>query len=153
MLFRSITDPPHPPPLAVSVKKLPSRAFFLEMNSETTAELLLNPTLTSDFIRKFNTTSTIKPNNYPIIAEFVPTSFDPTSKEGLTIVELANSLQPGDITTARWIKPPEKRMINQFTAHLILHLRSRLSANSLIQTDILLASTRVTACKLLQEAK
>ena len=69
----SITDPPHPHPLAVGVKKLPSRAFFLEMNSETSAELLVNPTLTSDFIRNFDTTSTIKPNNYLIIAEFVPT--------------------------------------------------------------------------------
>ena len=148
-----LTDPPHPHPLAVSVKKLPSRAFFLEMNSETSAELLLNLTLTSDFIRNFDTTSTIKPNNYPIIAEFVPTSFDPTSKEGLTMVELTNSLQPSDITTARWIKLPEKRTINQSTTHLILYLRSRSSANSLIRIGSLLASTRVTACKLLQEAK
>ena len=89
----SITDPPPPHPLAVGVKKLSSGAFFLKMNSETMAELFSNPTLTSDFIRNFDTASTIKPNNYPIIAEFVPTSFDPASKEGLTMVDLANSLQ------------------------------------------------------------
>ena len=116
-------------------------------------ELFLRPTLMYDFIRHFNNTSVIRPNNYPTIGEVIPTLFNPSSKEELVAVEVANSLQPDDITIARWIKPPEKWAINQSKAHLTLHLRSRVSANSLIRMGTLIASTRATTRKLLQEAK
>ena len=96
----TLTNDPSPLPKVVGIKKLPSRAMFLEMNSEEEAELFLQPTLTHDFIRNFNNTSIIRPNNYPTIVEFVTTSFNPSSKEELVVVEVANSLQPGDITTA-----------------------------------------------------
>ena len=118
----TLTNQPSPLPEVVGVKKLPSGAMFLEMNSEEAAALFLQPTLTCDFIRHFNNTSIIRPNNYPIIVQFVPTSFNPSSKEELAAVEAANSLQPGDITTAQWIKLSEKQATNQSMAHLILHL-------------------------------
>ena len=117
----SITDSPLPHPSS-RCKETPKRSILPRNELRNLCRGTLKPMLTSDFIRNFDTTSTIKPNNYPIIAEFVPTSFNPTSKEGLTMVELANSLQPGDITTVRWITLPEKRTINQSTTHLILHL-------------------------------
>ena len=82
----------------------------------------------------------VKPNNYPIIAEFVPIAFNPTLQEDIMEIEVANSLQPGTITTVRWIKPPEKQANNQSTAHLILHARTRLAANILIRSGILIAS-------------
>ena len=96
----TLSNHSYPFPEVVSVKKLQSRAMFLEMNPEEAAELFLQPTLTYDFIRHFDNTSIIRPNNYPTIAEFVPTSFNPSSEEEKVVVEVANSLQPGNITTA-----------------------------------------------------
>ena len=118
------------------------------MDSEDTAEMFLQPMLTHDFIRNFDNTSIIKPNNYPTIAEFVPTSFGLNSKEELVTVESANSLQPGNITTVQCIKPPEKWAINQTTAHFILHLQTRTSASSLIRMGTLKINTTAVRIKL-----
>ena len=60
-------------------------------------------------MKNFSDTSIIKVNNYSIIAEFTPTTFNPTSQEDVAEVEAANSLLPGNIATAQWIKPPEKQ--------------------------------------------
>ena len=79
--------------------------------------------------------------------------FNPTSQDNITEIRVANSLQPGAITTARWIKPPEKCTKNQATTHLVLHIKTRLATNSLIRLGILIASTWVMARKSLQEAK
>ena len=140
-------------PKVIGINKFPSGAFFLEMDSKSSADLLQQTMLTSSFMKIFSDTSIIKSNNYLIIAEFTPTTFNPMSQEDLAKVETANSLLPGNIATARWIKPPEKQSNSQTTAHLILHLHSRSAANTLIRLGILIASTSVTARKLLQEAK
>ena len=75
------------------------------MDSENLAEVMQQPARATDFISNFSDSSTIKPNNYPIIMEFVPTVFNPTLQDNITEMEVGNSLQPGDITTAQWIKP------------------------------------------------
>ena len=89
-----------PPPRVIGIKKLPSGALYLEADSEASTELLQHPDLTNEFIKNFSNTSILKPNNYPTIVEFIPTMFNPTAHEDLEKVERANSLQPGDITTA-----------------------------------------------------
>ena len=106
LILPELLQTPPPKKKIFGVKKLPSRAFFLEMNSESSADLLQQSTLRTDFIRKFN--DSIKPNNYLIIAEFVPTSFDPSLREELAAVESANALQLGNVTIVQLIKPPEK---------------------------------------------
>ena len=65
-----------PLPKVIGIKKLPSRAFFLEMDSEISAELLQQTTLAANFIKNFRNTSIIKANNYLIIVEFTPTTFN-----------------------------------------------------------------------------
>ena len=148
-----LSEPLVPLPKVLGIKKLPSGALFLKMDSEDSAEVMQQTTIDTNFIGNFSDSSTVNPNNYPIIVEFVPTAFNPTSQDNITEIEVANSLQPGAITTARWIKPPEKCTKNQATAHLVLHIKTRLAINSLIRLGILIASTWEMACKSLQEAK
>ena len=66
------------------------------------------PESANEFLRNFSDICIIKPNSYLTLVEFVPTTFNPAAKEDLQAVELANALQPGDITIVQWIKPPEK---------------------------------------------
>ena len=89
-----------PPPKVIGIKKLPSGAFFLEMDSKSSADLLQQTPLAPNFMKNFSDTSIIKVNNYSIIVEFTLTTFNLTSQEDLAKVEAANSLLPGDIATA-----------------------------------------------------
>ena len=88
------------PPRVIRIKKLPSGALYLEADSEASAELLQQPGLANECIKNFSNTSILKPNNYLIIVEFIPTTFNPSACKDLEKVERANSLQPDDITTA-----------------------------------------------------
>ena len=65
-----------PLPKVTRIKKLPSRAFFLEMDSKISTDLLKQTTLAANFIKNFRNTSIIKTNNYLIIVEFTPTTFN-----------------------------------------------------------------------------
>ncbi|KAF8522514.1 hypothetical protein JB92DRAFT_3110585 [Gautieria morchelliformis] len=87
-------------PRAVGVQRLPSDAFFLELQTEETAELLQTRQTATSFLSKFSSDSIIKPNNYSIIAEFVPIRFNPESRAELEGVETGNSLEQDDIVSA-----------------------------------------------------
>ena len=89
-------------------KEAPKHNLFLEIDLICSTEVMQQPTPATDFIRNFSDTSIIKSNNYLILVELVPTMFNPTLQGNLVEGEAANSLQPGDIITAQWIKPLEK---------------------------------------------
>ena len=84
----SLTDPLNPLPKVIGIKKLPSGALSLEMGSEDSAEVMQQTTISTDFISSFSDSSTVKPNNYPIIAEFVLIAFNPTLQENITEIEV-----------------------------------------------------------------
>ncbi|KAF8511470.1 hypothetical protein JB92DRAFT_3118072 [Gautieria morchelliformis] len=140
-------------PKVVGIQRLPTSGYLLEFNTEEAAELFQEQQRAERLLTLFDQTSMIKPTSYTIIVEFVPVRFEPSAQSNLDDVENLNALEKGNILAARWIKPTERRSDRQTTAHLILQLRNRTAANTLIRLGVLIAGTRTMARKLTQEAK
>lgn len=58
----------------------------------------------------FGKSAVIKPKNYSVILKFVPCNgdFNPTSAKCLSKFKASYKLKPGSITSANWIKRPDR---------------------------------------------
>ena len=64
----------------------------IELDSESSTVVMQQPTVATDIIRNFRDTSIIKPNKYPILAVFVPTTFILSLQTILAEVEAVNTI-------------------------------------------------------------
>lgn len=62
-----------------------------------------------------------RPQTFPAVAEFVPVSFAPERQASLAEAAVDSQINAGDIASAKWIKPVQRRKPEQSTAFLIVN--------------------------------
>jgi hypothetical protein len=95
----------------------------------------------------------IKERGYPVIVEFVPVTFNPSSPQTLRNLEIDNGLHTGTITEAKYLKQVERRHQGQTTAFAMLTLSNPQTANSIIREGIIIEGKKVYGRKDRQEPK
>ena len=119
--------------------------MLIEMNSPEAADWMrTNPDRILGDVMKCKTS--ILKRSHTVIARFMPTSFviSPTS---LKILEEEQSLPPGSIQNATWIKDPTKRAPDQKFANIKLFCSSPESANNLITGPAYVMGSRLSIQK------
>ncbi|KAG0694096.1 hypothetical protein DFH29DRAFT_880934 [Suillus ampliporus] len=99
------------------------------MTTPQAADYLRNQITKDDFINTLKPNATLEERSYPVIIQFVPLTFDPSSPEQIQDLEMENGWTPGSVTMARWIKPPAKHATTQRVAHLLITLKDPKNAN------------------------
>ncbi|KAI0745587.1 hypothetical protein C8Q76DRAFT_605714 [Earliella scabrosa] len=122
------------------------------MSSREMAKWLLNPNVAAVFTRKLGATARIVERTYKLVAERVPTDFDPQDQQALRVVEEAHGLKSGAIVQAEWIKPVERRYPGQRFAFLMLTVNSVEQANRALK-GLTLAGRRVIVRREIEEPK
>jgi len=123
------------------------QALVLVLNSKDAATWISNPEIEIAFTKAFSEGSHITARKYNLIVPRIPITFDPKDKKHLHEVEEANGLRPNEITKARWIKPTERRRLDQTHAYAIMTLSSVDSANRLIRDGMNICNARVRPTK------
>ncbi|KAG0707971.1 hypothetical protein DFH29DRAFT_994598 [Suillus ampliporus] len=83
--------------------------MVIEMLTPEGATYLKKKDIKEKFIEKLDPMAMMKDHTYPVVIQFIPLTFNPSSEDQLQKLEQENSWECGAITLARWIKPPEKR--------------------------------------------
>ena len=136
------------------IQTLERGAYLFEMNSPAAADRFR--TYCSDFdllTSSLGVSARVKDKAYNLVFRFVPcqSSFDPSDPDHISAIETENGLEPGSITSASWIKNPERRSPNQHVASLKVVCSSPEAANHLIRERVYVAGHIVTIRKDLRE--
>jgi len=123
------------------------QALVLVLNSKDAATWISNPEIEIAFTKAFSEGSHITARKYNVIVPRIPITFDPKDKKHLHEVEEVNRLCPNEITKARWIKPTERRRLDQTHAFTIMTLSSVDLANRLIRDGMNICNMRVRPTK------
>ncbi|KAF8983444.1 hypothetical protein BDQ17DRAFT_1261304 [Cyathus striatus] len=103
------------------------------------------------FISNFNGTSTPNLSLFSVVAEFVPTSFQPTPSTVYSKLEAANGLKLGSITEVKPLKDLGYWKPGQHFAHFMFSFSDQCSANRAIFNDLVIEGARVQVQKFLPE--
>jgi hypothetical protein len=91
-----------------AVSQFPNGGTIIEMLTAEGATYLKREDIRENFIKALDPKATIKERAYPVVIQFVPLTFNPSSADQLRELELENGWERGALTSARWIKPPGK---------------------------------------------
>ncbi|KAG2343928.1 hypothetical protein BDR05DRAFT_883004, partial [Suillus weaverae] len=131
--------------------RLPHGGILYKLNSVESAKWLNISAHRAKFTVNFGSNATIKDRSYHVLIENVPTSYNPSSICTNSIIETNSGLKPGTITKAKWIKPITRCKANQRTAHTIITLKNKESANQILRFGISIEGKKVFGRKLLPE--
>lgn len=106
------------------------------MHSQEAAEWMRKPNNMAKFLEAFNPDAFYKPHVYPVVLLFVPIEFNLGTTESLRELEEAAGCKEGDLISARWIKPPERRHSKQKSAHAKLFCATPEVANHFITSTV-----------------
>lgn len=84
--------------------KLHKGGVLLDMGSEGEAKLVVS--YRRQFEAKFGSTIQVRPKEFAVIIQYVPTSYNITSKANVTAIEENSGLEEGSISSIRWFKNP-----------------------------------------------
>ena len=129
--------------------KLIDNGVVLTLNSPEAAAWLRTTDVAKSFNDKFCTAKAIiKTHVFTIIAEGVPTSFDPDNdSNAFKYIELDSGIPRGSIIGTKWIRPPNRRRLGQNLALLFLHFRDVLSANLALRKGLIISGKLVRTRK------
>jgi hypothetical protein len=129
--------------------------YLLDFNTPESAERFLSYARDHIFllIAHFGTSASIKTKKYPLIMKFVPCNgdFDPQNPRCLSEFETTSNLSKGSITSANWIKRPDRRAPNQQVATLKVTCADAQSANHLLSQKVFVHGHVVTVIKDIHE--
>lgn len=135
-----------------SAKKLRNGGIWLELTTQQEADWLKEPTTLAAFLAKWDGgLSTARTQRYSVIAQSVPITFSPDVPTSIRAVESMANLPTNSITSARWIKPIERRQPEQSRAHLLINLSSPDMANEVMWNGITIEGVHIRARKLSQD--
>ncbi len=135
----------------VAAFKTRRQAVLLTLNSKEAANWIREPLNEMEFTKSFSTDSHIRERTFNLIAPRVPITLEPSDDKHLHEIEEANSLNANSIRRARWIKPVERRRLEQTHAYAIITLTSADTANILIRDGLYICGTKVRPTKQKQE--
>lgn len=115
------------------VRKMPNGSLRLQTQVERHAELLL---LHSDrWLCLFEPAAAIERKLFTVIANFVPTSFDPKAPGACLAIQVANQAaipRPDMVSSVRWLKDPQTHTAPKLHSSLVIMLTDEKAADSLI---------------------
>jgi hypothetical protein len=135
----------------LSARRLPHGGILYELDSTASVQWFNTPINRSNFLNRFGTDILIKDRSFQVLVEYVPLSFAPEDKATLTDIEKKAGITPSSIIKARYVKPIQRRLPTQRTAHIILTLNSKTSANQIIKHGLSIAGKKVYGRKLTPE--
>ncbi|KAG1761643.1 hypothetical protein EDD22DRAFT_728130, partial [Suillus occidentalis] len=120
---------------------------ILEMMTSEAAEHLKKNEVKEEFLKNIDPKATFKERGYLVVIQFVPLTFNPSSDAHIQELEKENDWEQGTVTSARWIKPPNKRTNTQQVAHLLVVLKNPTSANEGIRNGIAIKQNKLQVKK------
>lgn len=96
------------------------------------------------FSEKMGGALTVKADLCMLIAEYVPTSFEPDEATAFGQVEISSGIPRGAIKEARYIKDRLRRRAGQRTAHMIIGFADPLQANTVIRNGLVIDGKHVS---------
>lgn len=111
--------------------RLPRGGIRFEMGDRSQAALLSNARVAKAFEQGFGDVS-CRGQGATVLLQCAPIDWCPEEPEAVRALERDNQLSVGDIMTATWVKPPNKRGPNQLKVVVRLELRSQELADRLI---------------------
>ncbi|CAK5270118.1 unnamed protein product [Mycena citricolor] len=126
-------------------------ALIIHMTTVEGAEWIQQPENMRAFLGALGGTTVHTPHNYTVIADFVPVTFDPESPTAISELEDNNGHENGQIASARYIKPMERRARGQRVAHVTIGFKTAEAANRAIKFGLFVECTKVNCRKMLQE--
>ncbi|KAG0691533.1 hypothetical protein DFH29DRAFT_1010836 [Suillus ampliporus] len=134
-----------------SARKLRHGGVIFEVDSIDIKAWLSCQSTSQAFSENFGSDTMIKDRTFQVIAEYVPTTFNPDSPTALAETEKSSKLRPGSLPKAKWIKPLAHRNPGQRSAFCTLSCKDRESANHAIHFGLTIEGHKVTVRKLLPE--
>jgi Zinc knuckle len=137
----------------VGARRTQSGTIIYTLNSTQAANYLKSKEVMRAFMAQFGGTSTGSSRTYQVVAEHVPTSFDPNEQTAIEKVEQASSLPRMAIYEARWIKPPHLRREGQRFAFLSVGFSTREAANHALEYGIFIEGKQCRTKKALMDPR
>lgn len=149
-------DDPKRNTLIRGIQSLKRGALLIELNTTQAAIHFKDYCISTpnDIITpSLGASASLKPRQYNLIVKFVPCdgSFNPADPTHRTTLEHENNLEQGSISSASWIKNPERRSPSQTVASLRITCINPHIANYIIKERFYIAGTIVKAYKDLKE--
>ena len=119
-----------------SLKLLKNGGILLEFTNKEAVSWLKHGDRRERFVNATGGKLTIKDRLFNIVVQFIPISTSLEDNGTLRNIEEDNNIPESSITSARWIKPINKRSPFQRFAHAILSISSPTVANHLIKQGI-----------------
>ena len=114
----AIMNPPPPQDTTiVEISKLYKGGFTILFNGKDIINWLQDTGVEFKFMIALADDATIAKRSYSILVPRVPLTFDPAEENHLREVEECNELPEGTIIKAQWIKPINRRALEQRAAH------------------------------------
>lgn len=135
----------------ISVKRLGNGGVVYEINTNEAAQWIKKPEVMEAFVNSYASNASSRPNGYLVIVENVPLYFDPENIVSKEKIAKSNDIQANDILEARFVKPPQQRKEGQRTGHVFFKMRTRETANILIEKGTVIEHRRADTRKMLDE--
>ena len=126
-----------------AVTKLQNGGILLELNSDEAAEWFQGDGTWKTFLTHLHAATSIKPQLYHTVVQFVPLTFRPNREVDLQEIEEVNGLEEGNITRARWIKPAARHALLQVCGHAIFSFLSPQPANDALANGLFVHHKKV----------
>ncbi|KAH9913257.1 uncharacterized protein B0H18DRAFT_841817, partial [Fomitopsis serialis] len=104
------------------------------------------------FTGKFGLEATVRARHYAVVWQNLSTAFVP-SEQAYRLLEKENGWDERDLMVVHWIKPIDKRKLNQQTAYAIAKFSSAKRANDVIVNGLMFFGQRLNAWRLVKEAR
>lgn len=126
-------------------RKTAGGGVVLVVKTEEAARWLRDREVTSKLASAMGGTTKAEAATCLVVAEYVPTSFDPGLIGTMAQVESNSGLTGSAIREARYIKPLERRAPGQRSAHMIIGFADPEQANHAIRYGLVIEGKKVTA--------
>ena len=123
--------------------KMRNETLLLTLNSKESAEWVSETKNEIAFTDAFSEGSHIRGRVYNLIVPRVPITFEPSNLKHLREAEEVNSLEKYAIKSVRWIKPIERRCLDQTHAFAVFSIATAGHANLLIKDGLNICGTKV----------
>lgn len=137
----------------VGAKKLHNGNIMYLLNTHDAGRWINQTEVQKAFMESYGGTANIQSNLYYVIAEFVPTTFIEDSTFTHLKIEENSNLGYNTLIYSKYIKPAHLCNKNQKVAHVIFGFNSRHTANTAIQSGIIVEGKHVNTRKKLTEPK
>ncbi|KAJ7165809.1 hypothetical protein C8R46DRAFT_835726, partial [Mycena filopes] len=125
-----------------SVRKRANGDILVQANTEEQAKLLLLHG--REWIGHFEPNACVRRKSYTIVANYVPTSFDPRAEGAKSAIYLANQgtiASPDAIKDLRWLHERKDASVKKNASSLVIVLEDAAAAEGLIQRSLSVVGT------------